>query len=176
MALLKYNVQHNTGVYAWVQVTVRLGLFSVFNQFRAQIDCDSYSTGLSSLQVPTEIVYCKVNIAHIRRYIIEDSLLYIWVQRRTCTYIQAMISACWLLRAQEQEDDFCQGGGTKPDQSQEKTLVNFFHLFTHCVKHNQYEQHDYVRGSGCMPPRKNLKIRHCEIESGSFLRCICDPA
>ena len=35
-----------------------------------------------------------------------------------------------------------------------------------CAKHNQHAKHANARGSGDMPPRKNLKIRCSEIDSG----------
>ena len=58
-------------------------------------------------------------------------------------------------------------GAPSHTKVRKQTLVNFFTFFTHCVKHNQ---HAMLGRSGGMPPRKILKIRHCEIESASFLR------
>ena len=37
-----------------------------------------------------------------------------------------------------------------------------------CAKHNQHAKHAIARGSGGMPPRKFLKIRYSEIDSGGI--------
>ena len=46
-------------------------------------------------------------------------------------------------------------------------------LHQQCAKHTQHAKHANARGSGGMPPKKILKNRCCQIESGRYFNHKC---